>query len=253
MFNSSHYKTLVFLSMTLVGLACSSTESLTDKSFSPSGQKADFIISKMPDYRQSLNALHGQGKAIVSEPQNTERVTVNFSSNRNKSLVTIKNGLGIEGGQMLTDGDSLLIYNKIDKVAKKVSIQEGSISRIDNLASLNILEMINFTVTPQEVEKVHESEELFLLQLFDGSKVYVHKQSHHVQQVVQPSSSKLPYSRIIYEAYSSINDYKLPRRITIFSADKKSKVIFLIRSLDINPELEPLTINIPDNTRVYYR
>lgn len=238
----------------LITAACStSKETVRDSGFTSTSVEANRITSSIPDYSVSLATLKGKGKAIVSEPGNNERVTIYFSSNREKSLVTVRNGIGIEGGKLLTDGDSLLVYNKIDKFARKISIREGSLERINNLASLNILDIINFTVDSTQISEVFENEDHYRLQLNSGARVFVDKDNGLIQQVEQPPSSRLPYSRIEYEAYSEINGFKLPRRITIFSADKKSKVNLLVQSLEVNPELEELEIELPKNTKIYYR
>lgn len=244
---------LLLLPVLLTAACSTSKETVSASGFSSASVEATQITSSLPDYSGSLSTLKGKGKAIVSEPGNNERVTIYFSSNREKSLVTVRNGIGIEGGKLLTDGDSLLVYNKIDKFARKISIRDGSLERINNLASLNILDIINFTVDSTEVSRVFENEDHYRLQLESGARVFVDKDDRLIQRVEQPASSRLPYSLIEYEAYSEINGYKLPRRITIFSADKKSKVNLLVQSLEVNPVLEELEIELPKNTKIYYR
>ncbi|MGK7369908.1 MAG: DUF4292 domain-containing protein [Candidatus Halalkalibacterium sp. M3_1C_030] len=255
MFHILKNRFLYLLSLlVIITAACStSKETVNDSGFTDTGIEARNITSELPDYSGSLSTLKGKGKAIVSEPGTTDRVTIYFSSNRDKSLVTVKNGIGIEGGKLLTDGDSLLVYNKIDKFARKISIKDGSLNRINNLASLNILDIINFTVDSSQVAQVFENEELYRLMLNSGARIFVDKGTGLIIQVEQPRSSNLPYSRIEYEAYSEIKGFMLPRRITIFSADKNSKVNLLVQSLDINPELEELEIELPKNTKVYYQ
>ncbi len=242
------------LLLVFVTAACStSKETVSDSGFSSTSVEATKITRSLPDYTNSLHTLKGKGKAIVSEPGNNERVTIYFSSNREKSLVTVRNGIGIEGGKLLTDGDSLLVYNKIDKFARKISIKDGSLERINNLASLNILDIINFTVDSSQVRQVFENKGIYRLQLDSGARIFVDRDSGLILRVEQPPDSNLPYSRIEYEAYSEIKGFMLPRRITIFSDDRKSKVNLLVQSLEINPELEELEIELPKNTKIYYR
>lgn len=128
--------------------ACSGPEELTtDKpeGFEASPISPSEIITAIPDYSTNLQTISGKGRAIVSEPGNTERVTISFSSNRAKSKVTVRNSIGVEGGQLLTDGDTLLVYNKLDNFARKIPVRGGNLTRINRIASLNILDMINFT------------------------------------------------------------------------------------------------------------
>lgn len=237
----------------LVMAGCSSSKKLAKGGFTPSSVNASKIVSSIPDYQDTLQSIKGKGRAIVSEPGNTERVTVLFSSNRMKSLVTVRNGIGIEGGQMLSDGDTLLVYNKIDKFARKIPIRGGKLDRINRLASLNILDMISYSVSSSDVETVWENKELYQLQLSSGTNVFVDKKSGVVRQVEQPPNSELPYSKIKYDAYSSIKGFTLPRRISIFGSEGESKIVLQLMELDINPALDSLTINLPDDISVYYQ
>jgi hypothetical protein len=234
-------------------ISCSASRELTEQDFKKSTVDPGTITDDIPDYRSKLQSLKGKGRAIVSEPGSTDRVTVLFSSNRKKSLVTVRNSIGVEGGQLLTDGDTLLVYNKVDKFARKIAIRGGQLDRINKLASLNILEMINYPVDENSVENVLESGDSYKLKLSDGSEIYVDKESRLIQQVVQPEHSKLPYSKITYEAYASLDGFKLPRRISIFGSEKKSKVALQLTSLELNPVLDSLYIDLPGDIPVYTR
>lgn len=233
--------------------SCSGSKDLTKDGFTPSQMAPSKIVSSIPDYSNKLTSIEGKGRAIVSEPGNTERVTVLFSSNRNKSLVTVRNGIGIEGGQLLTDGDTLLVYNKVDKFARKIPIRGGNLNRINRLASLNILDMISYSVSADDVVSVSKNADLYRLLLERGTKVDIAKKSGLIRRVIQPQNSTLPYSKITYDAYADINGFKLPRRISIFGAEGKSKVALQLTDLKLNPELKSLTINLPEDIPVYYQ
>ena len=246
---------LIFLAScgTVKNTANPSDASADNEGFTPYEGSFDQVLTEIPDYSEELHSVSGKGKAIVSEPGNTERITVLFSSNRERSLVTVKNSIGIEGGKMLTDGDTLLIYNKVDKYARKIDIQQGELSRIDHLGSLNILDILNFRVDSGKVSQVMQNKDLLQLRLDSGARIYLSRSSNRVLRVVQPQESPLPYSQINYDAYSELQGFMLPRRITIFGEDRRSKVHLLIQSLDVNPELEDLSIMLPDNITVYHQ
>ncbi|HEX6983400.1 MAG TPA: DUF4292 domain-containing protein [Balneolaceae bacterium] len=239
--------------MSITLYSCSTSKKLANQSYQPAGIDAASIVSKIPDNKDQLYSVKGEGRAIVSEPGNTERVTLLFASNRQKSLVTIRNGIGIEGGQLLTDGDTLLIYNKIDKYARKIPIHGSNLDHINRLAALNILDIISYSFSAGEVQEILENDETYKLILAAGAKVYIDKQSYLVQKVVQPEYSQLPYSKITYDAYGSLNGFTLPRRITIFGAEEKSKIALQLTALKLNPDLNSLTINLPNDIPVYYR
>lgn len=218
--------------------------------FSRSSADAKTVVSSIPDYSEKLETLSGKGRALVSEPGNSDRVTIDFEANRIHSLLTIQNRIGIEGGQMLVDPDSILIYNRLDKEAQKISIYDGRMTSLNELTSINILDLMNFRVAASEVSSVLESNNLYQLRLTNGAQVFVNKENGWVDQVIQTRSGSAPYSKIIYESYGELEGFKLPRKITIFSSDGASRVVFLIRSLNVNPDELDLNIDIPDNITI---
>jgi len=245
---------LLFLVLLGLGLiSCSGPKKLATNELKPSSVEASAITANMPNYQSRLQSVKGKGRAIVSEPGNTDRVTVLFSSNRRESLVTVKNSIGVEGGQLLTDGDTLLVYNKIDKFARKIPVRGGDIDRINQLASLNILDLLNYAVSSDNVTSVKENKSSYKLHLSSGTEVYVDKESYLISEVDEPQDSQLPYSKITYDSYASIKGFKLPRRISIFGAEKKSKVALQITGLALNPTLDSLAINLPDDIPIYYQ
>ncbi|WP_211359370.1 DUF4292 domain-containing protein [Fodinibius salinus] len=242
---------MLLLSVGLV--SCSGSKELSKSGFTDSSVPPSDVTASIPDYQSRLLTVKGKGRAIVSEPGNTERVTVTFSSDTAKSLVTIRNGIGIKGGEMLTDGDTLLIYNKVDKRARKVAIKSGNINRINKLASLNILKMIHYPINAENVQRVQENKSLYKIRLSSGTYVLVDKESGFIRQVTPPANSALPYSKITYDSYASVEGFILPRRISIFGANKQSKVSLQLTELDLNPQLNQLTLNIPDDIPIYYQ
>lgn len=237
----------------LIISACGSTETLSGDNFRESDRSAEDIINEIPDYINDLTTLTGSGRAVVSEPGNSERVTLSFSSNRQKSLVTVKSGVGIEGGQMLTNGDSLLVYNKVDNYARHISVEDGELSSLDNLASLNILDMLSFPVDAGKVEAIGKNDSHFKLRLESGAELWVDRSSHAISRIEQPIDSDMPYSQIDFQNFDTLDGFLLPRRITIYSSDRSSKVDFLVQSLEINPELDSLKIDLPDDIKMYNR
>lgn len=138
--------------------ACSTSKSAMEGDFSKSKTPAEQVITEVPDYSESLQSLSGKGRAVVSEPGNSDRVTITFESDQDISLLTIQNRIGIEGGQLLVDQDSILIYNRVDKQARKLSVLQASATNLNELASINILSLMNFKIPDAEVSQVLESD-----------------------------------------------------------------------------------------------
>jgi len=247
---NSHFYFLTLIFVAFILSACSTSRSVTEGDFSRSSVDKKTVVNAIPDYSTDLSAISGRGRALVSEPGNSDRVTIDFQANRELSLLTIQNRIGIEGGQMLVDQDSILIYNRLDKEAQKISIYDSRATSLNELSSINILDLVNFTVNENEVRSVFESNNSYQLRLKNGSQVFVNKENGWVEQVDQERGSPAPYSRIIYESYGELDGFELPRKITIFSSDESSRVVFLVRSLNVNPDDLNLKIDIPDNITV---
>lgn len=239
------------LALAVTAVACSGTSILTDTDLRPSTVSADSLIQMLPDYTTSLLTTQGSGRAIVSQPGNSDRVTLEFMSTRDASLVTIRNSVGIEGGKILVKDDSVLVYNIIDKVAEISATGSNSGSMVGSLASVNLLRIFNFTVAASDISEILESDRHYILVLADESRVIIEKGSHFVTEVIRPDFTDHPYRKIEYEGYALLNSFYLPRKITIFSADGQSRVTFLVQRLEANPHLPELKLDIPANIPVY--
>lgn len=211
---------------------------------------AEQIVSRIPDYRQTLTTISGSGRAIVSEPDNSERVSLQFQANRNESLITVRNSLGIEGGQIYADKDSLLIYNRVDKYAERIPLHEGRLTSIGSLASVNVLDLLNYTVDSETVTSVYQNDDYYLLITESGSQVTIRRDSFTISEVVHHGNASHSYSRVEYDGYSNIDGYLLPGRVTIYSRDGTSRAALLVQRMETNAGLPPLRISIPDDIPV---
>jgi hypothetical protein len=242
-----HFKFLLICTP-LLAFACKSSKDVslpTTNSYTKSELLLSEILEPIPNYREQIIHIKGRGRAIISESGNSERFNINFESDTTLSLLTIKNRLGIEGGAMLVDSDSILMYFKLDNLAQKVSIRDGRLSSLNELSSINLIDLLHFNVSKKVVVEAYEASDHFLLRLNTDGGVKIEKQSMLVKEVSQPLSSGLPYSKIIYENYGELNGYRLPRKITIFSSNNNSKIVFQIRELSLNQHSNKLTLEIP--------
>jgi len=232
---------------------CSSTRPADDiENMDLAAITTDSLVSLIPDYSERLHTLTGRGRALVSEPGNSDRVTVQFSSNREKSLLTIRASVGIEGGKILIDSDSVLIYNKVDKYAQKVSPEQSKISSVGSIASLNMLDLFNFQIEPATIDRIFEEDDNFIVLLRDKAVVRVHKSSGLIERVDRTLSDlPITYQSIEYEGHAAINGFQLPRKITIFSGDGESRAVFLVQDLHVNGKLPELTIELPEDIPIY--
>lgn len=242
----------VFLIL-LFMMSCSSSRELAeDENLNEAEISVSELLERVPNYRESLQTISGSGRAFVSEPGNSERVSLEFLSNRNESLITVRTSVGIEGGQIYVDSDSLLVYNRVDKVAEKVPLNQGKLTSVGSIASVNMLDLFNFTFTEPDVDELYETRDEYIAILINNARVVISKETGHVLEVIQAADNqRVPYSRIIYEGYAEIDIFYLPRKITIFSSDGESRATLLVQNLEINEELPELGIELPDDIPVY--
>ncbi|NBC65142.1 MAG: DUF4292 domain-containing protein [Bacteroidetes bacterium] len=235
-------------------ISCSSTGELTenDVELAEASISVEQLLESVPNYRESLQTVTGRGRAIVSEPGNSERVTLEFLSNRTESLITVRNSVGIEGGQIYVNTDSLLVYNRVDKFAEKVPLNQGKLTSVGSIASVNMLDLFNYTFTESNVDGLYEIDDLYVAILVNEVRVQISKENGRILEVNVPDGNRtVPYSRIIYEGYGEIEGFQLPRKITIFSEDGESRATLLVQSLELNEELPQIGIELPDDIPIY--
>lgn len=235
-------------------ISCSSSAELmeNERDLTEASISVNQLLESVPNYRESLQTVSGSGRAIVSEPDNSERVTLRFLSNRTESLITVRTSVGIEGGQIFVDSDSLLVYNRVDKFAEKVPLNQGKLTSVGSIASVNMLDLFNYTFIEPDVDGLFETDDLYVAILVNQVRVQISKETGRVLEVNVPDENRsVPYSRIIYEGYGEIEGFQLPRKITIFSQDGQSRATLLVQNLKINEELPELGIELPDDIPIY--
>lgn len=253
-FSFRTYQPILWAMALFLFFGCSTPSSLADvESLERADITTEELISIIPDYQNRLFTISGSGRAIVSEPGNNERVSLHFQSNRDESFIQVRSGTGIEGGQIYVDRDSLMVYNRIDKIAEKIPLHEGNLSSVGSLASVNMLDLFNYTVDPAAIEEIYADHETgsYVLLLTNRSLIRISQSDGHVQSVVHANDNRsAPYSKLEYKGYAVIEEFILPRRITIYSKDGNSRATLLVQRLNINPTLPPLGIDLPDDIPV---
>ncbi|MCC5941299.1 MAG: DUF4292 domain-containing protein [Balneolaceae bacterium] len=248
------YKIIIPATLLLmIASACSTPGGLTTlEDLERADLSAEELVAMVPNYSETLLTISGSGRAIVSEPGNSERVTLQFQSSRDESLITVRNSVGIEGGQIYVDADSLLIYNRLDRIAEKVPLRDGRLSSVGSIASINILDLINFTFEAEDIEEIYDDRDTFVALLTNRSILNISKADGTILEVVHATENiGAPYSRIEYEGYGTIDGFRLPRRMTIYSRDGESRAALLVQRLDVNAELPELSIVLPDDVPIY--
>lgn len=211
---------------------------------------AEELADMIPDYSGSLATLSGSGRAFISQPGNSDRISIDFHSNREASLVSFRNRIGIEGGQLLVKDDSVLVYNRIDKIAEKISLRDANLTEVGTLATINLIELFHYPFERRKITDIFQDELHYVAITEDGTRITVSKETGFILDLQTHPDSDEPYSRINYNAYESTEDFYLPRNIAIFSPEGDIRVTLLVRQLQINRDLPDMEIRIPDEIPV---
>jgi hypothetical protein len=201
----------------------------------------------IPDYSGTLETLSGTGRAFISQPGNNDRITLDFHSDKEASLVTFRNRIGIEGGQVLVRDDSVLVYNRIDKIAEKVSLRDANLTEVGSLATINLIDLFHYPAVREEISEVFQDDQYYVAATETGTRITIDKENGFIMDLQTAPDSDRPYSRINYETYERQDGFYLPRKITIFSSNGDTRVVLLVRQLQTNRQLPALEIDIPDD------
>lgn len=216
----------------------------------PSSMSSVEFRNLPPDYHNSLNGISGSGRLLISQPGNSDRLSLDFQSNRSASLVTFRNRVGMEGGKLLATRDSILVYNRIEKQAEHYPLREGHLTELGALATVNLTDLFHFSVSGLEIDSVYEDDNHFIGFTPDGVRITVEKDRGYILEVRYPKQTDHPYSRVQYESYETYASFFLPRKITLFGPGGETRLILLVQQLEANPNLPPLRIDLPGDTTI---
>jgi len=256
-YKSSIHATLAALVVLVSVSSCSSSKRIATNQSEPLSE--EYIPSKIPKSElmihlgnNSLSSVQGRARVQFSAPGSSERGIAEFRADESNMLVSIRNSIGIEGGSVLVDSDSVLLYYSLDRIAWKFSIEDyESMSDISMKLPLNLLAVIKPTVHVDDIASVKENANSYLLTLDDGSELVIDRQSHLPSIVRYKTDIPDRFSEFIYESYSRLNGINLPRRIQAVTHDRNNRLRFDVIELQVNPSNLRFSLNIPSGVPIF--
>ena len=229
--------------------ACSTpgTLQLEEGAFVPSGIGKEVFFGQYAENNLVPQAVSGRASVQVSEPGHTERANVHFRSDRYQSLLLIRTSLGIEGGRIYSNPDSVIVYNRIDEVAHKMSHYDASWFYLNGIGAMNLLSMLYPLTGPEQIEAIYETDEYFLVETRYGDRHILDRERLLLRRTERNALHPEAYSTFEFGNHAELDGHRLPRRIQILSYDEKSNIFLVIRSLEINPSDLEFDPGIPDN------
>lgn len=197
-----------------------------------------------------IQALSGRAAARVSMPGSSEQATLRFTSDRNQSLLSFRNNLGIEGGRIYADADSVLMYDRIEKTAQKMSIERSRYVLLNGFTAFNVITLLFPDIETQPPPQVYEDARRWVLVTERGREYEIQKESGLLTSVRHPADDPLAYNQFIFSEHAEIDGILLPRRIQILSKDQESSIFLIVQALDLNPPDPDFDPQIPDDIPV---
>ena len=238
---------LFFLLLLLTACSVPETLQLEEGAFVPSEIGKEVFFEQYAEKNLIPRAVSGRASVQVSEPGHTERANVHFRSDRYESLLLIRTSLGIEGGRIYSNPDSVIVYNRIDEVAHKMSHEDAAWFYLNGIGAMNLLRMLYPLTGPEQIEAIYESGEYFLVETLYGDRHILGRDRLVLRRTERSTLHPEAYSTFQFDNHAEVDGHRLPRRIQILSYDEKSNIFLVIRSLEINPSDLEFDPEIPDN------
>ncbi|MGM0505561.1 MAG: hypothetical protein ACQER4_00045 [Bacteroidota bacterium] len=196
-----------------------------------------------------LERISGEGRLFISQPGGSDRITVEFHADRERALFSFRNRIGIDGGEILVDQDSIRVWNKMDNLLQIVSRDNPGLTPLGALSTLPLTELFQVRLDSRDIEEILENDTHLDVQLQNGTRLIVTRQSGTVLELHKESDPNALYDRAVYELHRESGSFRLPGKITIFGTDGETRLTLLIREATPNGELPPLQLDLPSGIR----
>ncbi len=240
----------VLVSIVLLSACTPRKVVVSEGEFMPSNRNAAEILASISPQQTPVERISGRGRAQYSGPGSSERSTVQFNSDRNTSLLIFRNSLGIEGGRLLVEPDSVTFYNRVDQFAQKFSTANQDVLFDNGFYAVNMLQVLNPDLDDYQPRRVLESNNAWMIIFDDQTSMVFEKSSGNLLKIEYSSLSNIALTTYHFGNYTEISGFKLPRSVQITSRDKQSNIFLNIQSYEVNPASIDLTLNIPSHITI---
>lgn len=210
---------------------------LNEGSFEYSRKSGSEVLASLFPASTIADGIKGTARIQASSPEFTERGAMEFATDRNRSVATLRNTLGIEGYRILIEPDSTTLYNRIDRIAQRFPTDQA-------LFSFPLLDILNPDLRMKTVQRLYENDTYWYFRFSDGSGAIVTKRSGWLKRFDAVGAT------FFYEDVRPISGVPMARRIQWLSDDKKSNIFLTIQAVDINPSSMDIHLVLPAGTRI---
>jgi len=221
-----------------------------DENFEPSSQNATELLARLRPLYTPVVSVSGRGRAQVSGPGTSERSTITFASDRNRTLLTFRNSLGIEGGRLLVEPDSVTFYNRIDQFAQRIGIRDQDIMLENGFYAVNMLSVLDPDIRERRARRAYENPDSWMIVFDDQSRMTFDRTTGNLTRYDMPMMHNLAFSTYLFGNHVRIAGYAMPQNIQILSNDRRTAVTIQVQSYEVNAAISELTLDIPAHIRI---
>jgi hypothetical protein len=234
-----------------LALACTPPKKLAiEGDFVPSSRNPSEVLAELGRPRELITSISGRSRAQYSGPGSSERSSVQFASDRTTTLMTFRNNLGIEGGKLHIDADSVTWYNRIDQVAQRVSVTNTSVLADQGLHAINLLQLLNPDIESRRPRRMYENPTSWRIDFDDQSTLVFDKQTGDILQYEQFTLNNFEFSTYLFGSYMDVSGYRMPRSIQITTKDRRSNIFLNVQSFEVHPAILDISLDLPSHVRL---
>jgi len=151
---------------------------------------------------------------------------------------------------MLIDGDSVLVYDRINKTARKMTLRDYGYLYLNGVMPMNPITLLAPDLSKKKVRGLYENDHYYYILFKDGTRAYLDHHDWSIRKIVYPFNKSDVITNFMYDAYARINGLHLPRKIQMTSHNGQSSLFLMIQSLEINPKQLNLNLDLPKSITI---
>lgn len=210
--------------------------------FQSSNHAIPALIDSVKFKTPSLDKFSGSAKVLVSGKEQSDRVSIDFSSSRDSTFIKIKGSLGVEGARFWMVEDSLYLHDRIEEEKYRYGIDDYNLPfPFVYLRYLRLSDLLTPQLNMKSEMALWESPDLFLLTNNNGRKNYIRKEDYKIRKQYFPELKSWPSITVEYDGYSKMNGFLIPRKIQVTNKEESFRLFLLIQDLEPNTVSYSLT------------
>lgn len=240
---------LLFLFLLLMVQACGLFQTSRKLSSSESVfQLTEKAVSELVDSLTIPAYLEGKARVLYASPQGNERLSVEFSANKDVCFMQFKNSIGIEAVHLWIDADSVTEYNKIEKTLIRMSKHDFAASFSGGLVPFHLFDVFfPERLFSAETVVLEDEYQWNLRDLLNGLEGFITKKNAIFTNIVANDQVQA-FSQIEFSEHASLKNGRfIARKMEILIKPTSTRVLIGIIDFRESEQKKEINITLPKN------